>query len=264
LQQDVYSPQAAALVPKVLPILQQESFDRKSSRARALVLLRGWDFRESSESIPAAIFETFYLNLFRYTFADDMGDSLFTRFMKLPHSNVEVLDRMILSGSSSWFDDVATADSIESLSHVIRSSFAAAVDTLEKRFGPDMGQWRWGRLHGLTFKHPFGLRQSFARIFNIGPFKSDGGCFTINNGTFLLSNPFESVVGPCMRQVVDMSTLDYHVILTTGQSGHPLSKHYRDQKKLWLDGRLIRLSLDIDKFKNRNWHLLLLNPSIEE
>ncbi len=261
LQRDVCSPQAAALLPKTISILQRENFDRKSNRARALVLLRGWDFRETSESIPAAIFEVFYLNLFRYTFADEMGDSLFARFLRLPHGNMEVLDRMMMTGASEWFDDVTTPDSVESLSYIVKSSFTAAIDTLEKRFGADMGQWRWGRLHSLTFRHPFGMRRSFARIFNIGPFKSDGGCFTINNGTFLLHNAFENVVGACMRQVVDMSTVDYHVILTTGQSGHPLSKHYRDQSKLWLNGELIRLSLDIDKLKNRKWKLLTLSPA---
>ncbi len=260
-QQDVFSLQAAAVVPKALAVLQQESFERRSNQARGLVLWRGWDFRESSESIPAAIFETFYLNLFRYTFADEMGDSLFARFMTLPHVNMEVLDRLIENGASSWFDDVTTADSIESLQHVVRSSYLAAIDTLEKRFGSDMGQWRWGRMHDLTFRHPFGLRRSFARIFNIGPFKSDGGSVTINNGTYLLSDAFGSVVGPCMRQVVDMSTSDYYVILTTGQSGHPLSKHYRDQNRLWLDGKLIRLSLDWEKLKNQNWQLLMLNPA---
>jgi penicillin amidase len=261
-QQDVFSPQAESIVPKVLPIIRQVPFDRRSNYAKALLLWQNWDYQETSESIAATIFEEFYLSLLRGTFADEMGDSLFAEFMDTPHFNIKALDRLVENGNSIWFDDITTSDTTETLKDIIQKSFAASIDSLEAKLGSDMGQWRWGRLHQLTFRHPFSFYKPFSSLFNIGPFRSSGGLFTINNGSYLFSECFANVIGPCMRQVVDMSTQEYNVILTTGQSGHPLSNHYQDQTKLWLKGQMIRLSLDERKIDAQNWKLLTLQSGV--
>ncbi|HPI73931.1 MAG TPA: penicillin acylase family protein, partial [bacterium] len=71
-----------------------------------------------------------------------------------------------------------------------------------------------------------------------------GGNFTLCNSTYIYQQPFKTFVGPCLRQLVDLSTQEYQVILYGGQSGHPFSRHYQDQKKLWQQGKLITLTLD--------------------
>ncbi|HUG56250.1 MAG TPA: penicillin acylase family protein [Candidatus Limnocylindrales bacterium] len=49
--------------------------------------------------------------------------------------------------------------------------------------------------------------------------------------------------GPSARMVIDLGDLDAsRAALSTGQSGHPVAFHYRDQAQLWSAGQLHRLA----------------------
>ena len=58
-------------------------------------------------------------------------------------------------------------------------------------------------------------------------------------------DPFLNVHGAGYRGVYDFADPDSSVfILSTGQSGHPLSRHYDDLGELWRRGEYIPMSLD--------------------
>jgi penicillin G amidase len=60
-------------------------------------------------------------------------------------------------------------------------------------------------------------------------------------------DPYENVNGAGYRGVYDLADPDSSVfILSTGQSGHPLSRHYDDLGVLWRRGEYIPMSLDAD------------------
>ena len=64
-----------------------------------------------------------------------------------------------------------------------------------------------------------------------------------------------------MRQVVDLSKpLEAFTIITSGESGQPLNKHYDDQTPLWLNGGYLKVTMDWDEIKNENWDHLILEP----
>jgi penicillin amidase len=51
------------------------------------------------------------------------------------------------------------------------------------------------------------------------------------------TNPFENVHGAAYRGTYDLADLDAsRFLLAPGQSGHPLSAHYRDLVPAWLGG----------------------------
>jgi penicillin amidase len=57
--------------------------------------------------------------------------------------------------------------------------------------------------------------------------------------------PFANVEGPGYRGVYDFADPDSSVFVTaTGQSGHPLSRHYDDLGELWRRGEYIPMTLD--------------------
>jgi penicillin amidase len=59
-------------------------------------------------------------------------------------------------------------------------------------------------------------------------------------------NPFENMHGAGYRGVYDFTDPDSSVfIISTGQSGHFLSRHYDDMAQLWRRGEYIPMSLDI-------------------
>jgi penicillin amidase len=61
------------------------------------------------------------------------------------------------------------------------------------------------------------------------------------------AEPFLNVHGAGYRGVYDMADPEASVfILSTGQSGHPLSRHYDDLGVLWRRGEYIPMTLDAD------------------
>lgn len=56
---------------------------------------------------------------------------------------------------------------------------------------------------------------------------------------------FANVHGAAYRGVYDFADPDSSVFITaTGQSGHPLSRHYDDLGELWRRGEYVPMSLD--------------------
>jgi acyl-homoserine lactone acylase PvdQ len=96
-------------------------------------------------------------------------------------------------------------------------------------------------------------------LLAIGPFPSPGDNVTINMGFYRHSNPFAHTVGASLRYLIDMAHLEESgFVLASGQSGHVLSTHYRDQNDLWRAGKRLRL-LDVESDAQAD-NLLLLIP----
>jgi acyl-homoserine lactone acylase PvdQ len=72
---------------------------------------------------------------------------------------------------------------------------------------------------------------------NRGPYARPGDGMTVNLGAFPLTGPFEVVVGPGYRQIVDLGDPEAsRWIIAGGVSGDPRSPHYADQIEFWLRG----------------------------
>ncbi len=260
LQNDVYSEHAARFVPQLLKVLAPLSLPQNSPADFGRELLSVWDFHQSSSSVAATVYEATCLELMRRTFSDEMGDELYGRFLEMPHFNISTLDRLIAANDSAWFDDERTRQ-VETLQTQMQASFYTAIEELTIQYGNNPGLWTWGDVHTLTQPHPFGTHAPFRRYFNIGPYPTAGGNFTINNSTYLLSKPYAAFIGPCVRQIADMSTPEYHVIIPAGQSSHPFSPHYKDMTPLWRQGALITLNLNSLESRNRGWQWQTIHPA---
>jgi penicillin amidase len=81
----------------------------------------------------------------------------------------------------------------------------------------------------------------------------------VSKAEYKFNAPFASVVGPSTRQLVDLSDpLHTLSVITTGQSGHPMSEHYSDQSTLWSTGGYHEMSMEhTDIIKNSEQHLVL-------
>jgi penicillin amidase len=129
---------------------------------------------------------------------------------------------------------------------LVSEALKETVIYLEKKFGDDTRSWGWGRLHPLTFRHPFGSVRPLKRFFDRGPFPTGGDGNTIWAGFCAMHDlATESRVGPPFRFIADLADLGNSVgVLAPGQSGVPLSPHYDDQIQDWLNGRYHRLIFD--------------------
>jgi len=263
-QLDVYSGHAAFFVPYLIHSLDSLNFAPQTPAAYGRELLRSWNYQEQTGSVAAAIYERTYLELMRMVFQDEMGEELFKRFLAMPHTNMRALDHLLARRDALWFDDIRTAGTIETIDSQLISAYAKAMDGMIAQRGENIGMWTWGDLHTLTFPHLFGQYRTLGHFFNIGPFPCEGGNFTLNNSSYSLTAPFAAIIGPIVRQVIDMSGSKYQVIITTGQSGHPLSPHYSDQTSMWQNGQMITLDLAASPRNEGGWKWQVLQPGIEE
>jgi penicillin amidase len=259
MQNDVVSPHARESVPYLLRAFEGVEVHDEHVRT-ALTYLRNWDYSLRKEDVAASIFNAFFVKLLENIYRDEMGDELFNNYLLLANIPHRVTTRLLKDSTSAWFDDVRTPQ-VETRDNIIQKSLYDAVDDLRKKLGEELKTWRWGRLHEVTFEHLFGRIPGMSRIFNIGPFETGGSGTTLNSGEYNLTRPFKHLVGSSMRQIVDLAdSTSLLIIITTGQSGQPLHKHYDDQAKLWLNGLYHRLSIDRRKIEQSGWDLLTLHP----
>jgi penicillin amidase len=116
---------------------------------------------------------------------------------------------------------------------IVRQSLRRAIEQLVKEYGED-SEWDWGSIHSLHYTHLLG-EAKFFRFFNRGPYPVHGGAFTVN-ATY--SKSMRTTHGPSYRQIIDLADFRNSVcVITSGQSGHLLSRHYDDQIPLWLAGK---------------------------
>ena len=89
---------------------------------------------------------------------------------------------------------------------------------LEEEIGKDMDDWKWGRIHQLTFEHVLGKKKPLDRIFNLGPYPVGGSGLTVNKKQYPRENPYNANHGVSMRMIVDFSNMDasWHVLPTGG------------------------------------------------
>jgi penicillin amidase len=278
MQKDVVSPHARELVPYILHAFEApDSLDVSRPEGSptthggvspadeqvktALTYLRNWDYAFRKEDVATSIFNVFFVKLLYNTYHDEMGNELFNNYLLLANVPYRVTSKLLRDSTSVWFDDVRTPER-ETRDDIIRKSFRDAIVELRNRLGEELKTWQWGRLHELTLEHILGRIPGMGSVFNIGPFPTGGAGTTINSGEYNLTRPYKQLVGPSMRQVVDLSdSTSLLIIITSGESGQPLHPHYEDQTQLWLNGEYHRLSMDRSEIERSGWDLLTLQPA---
>jgi penicillin G amidase len=235
LQLDTYSYYAQEIAPYIVTAFR-DSTGTLPQGEKVFEYLRNWNYRFTTDDVATSIYEEFLVRLIHNTFADEMGEDLFHDWVMLSNIPLRVTARLMAEGTSPWFDDVRTTF-VETRDDIVRRSLREAVAELSGKYGTDTKNWRWGNLHTVSLRHPFGLRKPLDRIFNIGPFPVNGASTALISFEYDLNKPFEATVGPSFRQIFDMGKNgDFRSVLPSGESGQVFHAHYADQTGLWLNG----------------------------
>ncbi|SOC11761.1 penicillin acylase family protein [Rhodobacter maris] len=249
-QLDTVSPAARGLLPLVgadlwftgapAPEGTPERF-----RQRALELLAAWD-GDMNEHLPEPLIYAAWMREFQNRLLrDELGPELAAKFI---HLQPLFLERVLrnTNGAARWCDVLQSAPQ-ESCTDIARVSLDAALLSLKEKYGPKIESWRWGDAHEAHHDHTvLGHNRLLGWIMNIRQ-STSGGDFTLNRGVTEGDGPepFANVNGAGYRGVYDFADPDSSVfVISTGQSGHPLSGHYDDLADLWRRGEYVPMSLD--------------------
>jgi penicillin amidase len=93
---------------------------------------------------------------------------------------------------------------------------------------------------------PFDSIWGLRRLFSLEA-EGGGDAGTVDVARYAASAPYTTVMAASLRLVADLAEPGkVFAILPAGQSGHPLSRHYSDQKAAWRDGGLHPLPVAAD------------------
>lgn len=269
MQSDSYSSYAESVTEEILPVLSETENEGFTT---AVNYLQNWDYTYGRSETAASIMDVFLLRLAENTLRDELGNDLYENFIGYSALPARVLLNMLVNGSS-FFDDQSTPQQ-ESRDEIIRRSMQQALTYLSENFGDEPAEWQWENLHSLTLQPAFlgraaqdssassSLQLIVSNVFNKGPYGVPGNKTSINNGEYLWTNPYDMVIGPSIRRIVDLSNMRRSLsILPAGQSENPLSNFYGDQTQSWLNGQYKFISQDSTLLQKYN-QMQLVPPLI--
>ena len=255
IQTDDVSLGARALLPRLLPLVAAAGLD--SQAVVALDRLKQWNGTMSRDAPEPLIYHAWVAALARSLAAarGHGADAAAAVAIARPATLARILD-----APERWCDvgpkdnRPADDDKASTCQPLVAGAFATAVDDLAKAFGDDPLRWRWGDAHRAEFSNRlFASLPLLDRLTTIDV-ATDGDDDTVNRGTvgfgprrkgsFFYRPPmFPDVHGPGLRAVMDFADLDRSLFMqATGQSGNPLSFHYRDLAERWAAGRYVLLA----------------------
>jgi len=214
----------------------------------ALGLLQNWDGEARADSPATLVCEVTRHALLQRLLKPKLGEDLAgygwpmsTTFLENVFSNHWT--HWLPPGDTSFADTLMKSleDGVKRIPDLVRSRSHDA--------------WKWGDTIPLTFHHPLsGGIPLLGQLLDVGPFPQAGTLTTVKATTPRL--------GPSMRMVVDLSSLDNSVQnITLGESGQALSPYYRDQFEAWYNGRSFPMLFSDTAVEKGVVHKLVLEPA---
>jgi penicillin amidase len=209
--------------------------DDDPDASRALMVLRPWDARVTTESGPAALFELWWSQHLKPALFAKLVPDAKTRELILPGDTAAILGVLDAPGPDFGPNPRLARD------RLVLESLAAAYRDAVSRLGANPSSWAWGRLHQGYFSHAVTpvLGKLVREGFDVGPFPKGGSDSTPMMAAYRPTD-FRVMLGASVRMVVDVGEWDNSVwINTPGQSGDPRSVHYGDLAPLWAKGEYV-------------------------
>ncbi len=221
--------------------------------------IKAWDGSFGQQSLGSVFFEKMQDNVHASLFADE-----FSTTEDYESYGVQLkLNKVFPNENSVWWDDTTTPKVKETKADIISRSFEDTWKELSNELGDDYKSWTWNRIHYLEHDHPIGRVPSLKKYFTVGPFPSSGTKGTLNNQGFreMDDGRYKVTSIPSTRRIVDFSDVENSIsILPTGQSGNPLSKHYKDQAEMYINGEFRKMMMNEEEIKTTSEDVLIFVP----
>ncbi len=264
MHQDAVSLRAATSVPDLLGALEGAVGEAPGAMERgakvrvapgdavwneALRVLESWDYRVEPASVAATVFNVFFTNWCRRV-AQARFDAETAEFLMKGIDGCAA--RLLRDDPAGWWE------AGERLAG-IRAAFLETLEYLAERFGGELSQWSWGKLHRMPLRHVLSGRGELGTLLDHGGVAVSGDMNTVGNTG---SGPdWSATTGGGYRMIADLGSAPPRLLAVDAQSqsGHPGSPHYSDQLEDWLAGRYHELPLV--RAPQSDWIQQILSPA---
>ena len=246
IQNDNYNLEAERVLPALIPVLEQTATTQTLPFVK---IIKEWDKNNDPNSLGATLFETWMPLLQKQIWDDEFPAD--QNFMKPLADRTAVL--ITKEPDSKWFDDVNTADKVETIQDIVQESFSSAITDLTTKYGPfNPATWAWSKVKNTAINHLVPNFKSFSRTnINIG-----GGPNIVNATT--------QNHGPSWRMIVELDKEwpRAYGLYPGGQSGNPASKYYSNMIDDWAEGNLYPLNFmkSKDEKLEKTLKNIIINP----
>jgi penicillin amidase len=256
MQADVLSLAAQALLPHLLA-----AEPRTAEARQALELLSAWDGTMAAERAEPLILVAWWRELARAIYADELGDA----FARNWSARAVFLENVLAgrNGQARWCDDGRTPQP-ERCDELLAASLEQALAGLRERYGTDPAGWKWGEAHIAHHPHrPLSAVRALGRFLDIRV-PTPGDAFTVNVGRSDFhhpTEPFASRHAASLRALYDLADPQASLFIHSGgQSGNPLSAHYRAFAEAWARGEYVPMVSERSRLEAAGVQRLVLLP----
>jgi penicillin amidase len=267
-QLDTISSTARTILPLIGAELWFQSkgtpFNRLlEQRKVALNLLANWN-GEMNEHLPEPLIYSAWIRALQVRLVQDELGPLSKEFSQVKPLFIERVYRNI-DGAGQWCD-VVQSEPIETCAAMAQLALDDALTELLNTYSNDINGLRWGEAHQATHDHPVLGKIPVLKWFVNIRHSTSGGDNTLQRGKTIGTgpNPYLNVHAGAYRGVYDFADPNSSVfIISTGQSGHPLSRHYDNLAELWRRGEYVPMSLDESLARAGATGVTTLSPALE-
>jgi penicillin amidase len=231
---------------------------------KAKSILEGWDGVMDKDAVAPTIVSAFRIKLLRKIIphlAGPLADEMFTSTGRGAPRHLNELASLLVKMSRS--NDTELLPQGSNWQKVAAEALAEATAYLEERLGPDIHDWRWGRVHRTQPKHPLSdVYPEAASLLDPKDVAMGGDGDTPQAAGYSPGNPFGVTLLSVARYAYDTADWDNSGwAVPLGVSGHPGSPHYADQTSVWADVDLIPMYYTWDLVKANAESHQVIEPS---
>lgn len=243
--------------------LMISQIDRRQFDGNSEILddLANWDgTHQVNLSAPTLYYKWLYHTL-RLAMEDELGNEGFEAYLQT-FMMIRSTRHFLTHEENRWWDNRST-DPLESRSEIISEALKISLEELTTQFGDNSNDWEWEKGVTIEHPHPLGAQKPLDKLFNVRTEAVEANEEAVNKLAFKLNGEgiYKVTSGPAMRIILDFADVEGSVsVLPTGNSGNRFSKHYADQKELYVEGKYRPQLMNEETIKEKSKNKLVLLP----
>ncbi len=248
------------MAKKIAPVIAKVLITHDDTKQMAQILSQ-WDYMDDIDRAAPTIFQAIYRKFALLVFQDELGEDLARTMLDKWTFWEERLQKMVLKGTSTWFDNVKTKDIRETVDKLFLQAALDVADELGSRLGRDPKKWLWGKVHKLEFVSPI-RRKGFGKgLVGGGSHPALGSGETLCRSIYDFNDPFGVIVSASLRMVADLGDDDKVLaVLPGGVSGRLFDPHTKNQIKAFMHGNKVYWWFSDKAIQEHSRTTLVLSP----
>ncbi len=231
IQKDVYS-DFNVFFARSLVAASERHKTNTPNLAEAVQLLRSWN-GQMDKDLSAPLIVTLAFQYARKAMAESASPGNGAAYTT--QMSASALARLLRQRPTGWFRDY---------DEMLVNCLTDAVTEGTRLQGKQIAKWNYGRFLQLTITHPVGHQLPLvSSYFDVGPVPVSGSSTSVKQTTTRL--------GPSERFTADLSDWEKSLLnLPIGESGHVLSRHYKDEWQAYYNGTSFPLPFNKPEVKS--------------